>query len=264
MRASTVLLGALVLAALGCERGRALRASDTVAPTSTTELTSAELPSPADGRDLVLPPEPVRGLVELSVPGEPASFLVGAPPRVAPRIVYLHGMCSGPQATLQSFELAARQHGGVLGLTGDKDCGGGLHSYTVDAEVQQQRLEHALASLGADGEVKRPEVVIGYSQGATVAERLASAYAYPFVVLIGAPREPSPDHLERARAVVMISGEKDMAKPKMKAAREACEAAGIPAHYIEMPGARHGELPDGDAVVGEALAWMREHARPLR
>ncbi len=252
------LLALALLGAPGCERRPSTRETAQAPPAvGTTELTSSELeqPDPAD-----VP----RGASPLAVEGEPTSFVIGAPRATSPRILYFHGMCSDAEDTLLSFEKTARAHGGVLGLTGDKACPGDLHSFTVDPERQQQRIDAALsARAGQSGaEPRPPEVVIGYSQGATLAERLAASYRYPFVVLIGSPREPSADNLANARAVVMISGENDMAKPKMKAAREACEAAGIPAHYIEMPGARHGELPDADAVIGEALVWMRDHARP--
>lgn len=253
LRASHVLvLGAVGLAgALGCER----KASTQAPAVGTTELTGRDLEQSA-APSVDIPP----GVSSLAVDGEPTSFVVGAPRAAPPRILYLHGMCSDSEDTLLSFEKTARKHGGVLGLTGDKECPGGLHSFTVDPEKQQARIETAWsAHAGREGGTT-PEVVIGYSQGAALAERLAASYRYPFVVLIGSPREPSPDNLANARAVVMISGENDMAKPKMKAGRAACEAAGIPAHYIEMPGARHGELPDADAVIDEALTWMRDHA----
>lgn len=264
LRVGAVTVG---LGVLGCDRGPAQRASEAPPAVGTTETTSAELeqwepretpaPVPGERREETAP----AGLVEVPVAGEPTSFVLGVPPGSLPRLVYLHGMCSGPEGMLQSFEGAARAHGGVLGLTGDKSCPDGQHAFTVDATRQQRRLEKTLAGLATAGDGALPEVLIGYSQGASVAERLAAAHPYPFVVLIGSPREPSPANLANVRAVVLVSGEKDMARPKMKAARAACEAAGIPAHYIEMPGARHGELPDGDAVIDEALTWMREHAR---
>lgn len=242
--------------ALACGRGPAASESS---PTGTTGLTRARLDEPRAASPA--PAEIARpGLVDVQVEGEPTSYAVLATTGASPRIVYLHGMCSTSRETLESFAATAQELGGVLALTGDKACEDGTHSFTVDAELQQRRIDEALKI--ADGALRPPEVVIGYSQGAVLAEKLAVTKGYPFVILIGSPRTPSPANLRKARAVVMISGELDMAKPKMKAARAACEEAGIPARYLEMPGAKHGELPDAEAVIGEALRWMEANARP--
>ncbi len=38
-------------------------------------------------------------------------------------------------------------------------------------------------------------------------------------------------------------------------------ARGVPATFIELPKARHGQLPDAERLMGEALAWLDANAR---
>ena len=59
----------------------------------------------------------------------------------------------------------------------------------------------------------------------------------------------------------MMAGSRDR-QDRMRAGERAFRAAGIPATYRVLPGAGHGEMgPEGERVMGEALAWLQENAR---
>lgn len=206
--------------------------------------------------------DPPLVATELAVPGDLPAFVVTGRGGACPRMVFLHGMCGHGLGYVQSFQGAAREHGGVLGLQGDVPCGGDdvFSKYSPDPEEQDRRVRSALAACGGEAE---DLVVIGYSQGAYIAERLAERWPerYARLVLLGAPTTPTAARLRDIRGAVMISGELD-AKYRMKEGAGSLMAARIPAVYREMPGAHHGEMPDAERVMDEALDWLDANARP--
>ncbi|KYG05102.1 hypothetical protein BE21_42870 [Sorangium cellulosum] len=205
--------------------------------------------------------DPPLVATEMAVPGDLPAFVVTGRGGACPRMVFLHGMCGHGLGYVQAMQGAAREHGGVLGLQGDVPCGGGPFSkYSPNPEEQDRRIRSALAACGGEAE---DLVVIGYSQGAYIAERLAERWPerYARLVLIGAPTTPAAARLRDIRGAVMISGEHD-AKYRMKEGAGGLMAAKIPAVYREMPGARHGEMPEAERVMDEALDWLDANARP--
>jgi pimeloyl-ACP methyl ester carboxylesterase len=149
----------------------------------------------------------------------------------------------------------------VLGLRGDVRCGGAFGSWRLDVAKQLARV---VAALGAAGlAAPRDAIAFGYSQGALLAEGLCARCpaAYSRAVLIGAPRAPSPASFRRARGAVMMAGQFD-AKQVMKDGARALAAAGVPSTYIEIAGARHGPMGDGERVMGAAFAWLEANAKP--
>ncbi|APR75650.1 Hypothetical protein A7982_00996 [Minicystis rosea] len=225
---------------------------------------------PSDARETAAEkePAPVEEPLEVRtvpVPGDEPAFVLSGPEGACPRIVFLHGMCSHGLGYIQSFQQAGRDHGGVLGLSGDIDCGGSNRKYVPDPVAANERVERALLAIeGPEGPCAAGSdlVIVGYSQGAYLAEKLAARFPerYTRLVLIGAPTTPSPANLERARGVVNISGELD-ATYRMKEGTKALTDAGVPSIYLEMPGARHGEMRDAEALMGEAFDWLDTHAR---
>ena len=62
--------------------------------------------------------------------------------------------------------------------------------------------------------------------------------------------------------MVLMAGALDRRR-HLQGAAEAISAAGIPATFLVLPGARHGEYgPEGERVLGEALRWAFERAPP--
>jgi pimeloyl-ACP methyl ester carboxylesterase len=249
MKISAIALTGLGLAALtmGCSKEERALAEEQPGQPTMMERRSVEPPLAAN---------------EVPVPGDLPAFVVTGPLGACPRIVFLHGMCGHGLGYVQAFARAAREHGGVLGLQGNVPCGadGVFSKYSPDAEEQDGRIRSALSACGGDAE---DLVVIGYSQGAYIAERLAERWPerYSRLVLIGAPTTPAAARLRNIRGAVLISGELD-ATYRMKDGASGLIAAKIPAVYREMPGARHGELPDAERVMDEALDWLDASARP--
>jgi pimeloyl-ACP methyl ester carboxylesterase len=212
------------------------------------------------------PPPPAARVevVPIDVPGDvPAFFLRGAPGTTG-RMVFLHVRCGHAQGYVQAFQFAAAKRGSVLALQGDVPCGGAYRRWTVDPELQDRRIASAFRAAGETGEL-RDLTVLGYSQGEVLAERLAGRFPerYTRAVLIGAPAAPSLERLRRLRGVVLLAGEGDAgARALMRPAAPRLSAAGVPATYMEMPGAPHAAMADGERVMDEAFSWLASNERP--
>jgi pimeloyl-ACP methyl ester carboxylesterase len=182
----------------------------------------------------------------------------------APSIVFLPGVCSSAYAYLLSFPEAARAHGGVLGIDGDRPCGAansGFRSFSWDPVRQDARVRAALAAAGGSSEPPEGLTLVGYSAGAGIGELMVQRWPkrYARVVLIGAPSDPSPARLTGARGVVTMSCSRDV-PGRMRDAARRIAAAGVPATYLEMPGCTHGNMADGERVLQTAFDWLTEHA----
>lgn len=212
-------------------------------------------------------PEPPReakpAVVEsLKVPGDhPASIVRGAEGTML-RTVFVPGLCSNANAYLQGFPEAARKHGGVIAIDGDQPCAPGFRSFSWDAAKLDARLEAALAAAEIEPSGKEGLTLVGYSQGAALAEQLVQRWParYTRFVLIGAPTDPAAAHFAKARGVVTMSCSRDV-PARMKDAARRMNGANVPAAYFEMPGCTHGNIAEGDRVLGDALAWLDANTR---
>jgi pimeloyl-ACP methyl ester carboxylesterase len=178
-------------------------------------------------------------------------------------IVVLHGMCSHALGYAQSFQWSAAKKGIIVAPQGDRPCGGPWASWSLDIAALDERVRLAFRALGVP-EPLRDVTVVGYSQGASRAEALARKWPerYSRLVLIAGPDAPSARGLGTLRAAVMMAGERDR-QDLMKKGLAAFRAAGIPATFQVIPGARHGEMgPNPESTMGSALDWLWEHQRP--
>ena len=223
------------------------------APTDTTA-------SPAPAEAPAVPPAQVERLL---VPGDLVASIVRAKDGAAPLTVFMPGMCSNGNAYLQTFPEAARRQGGVVAIEGDQACGvEGFRTFSWDAARQHARVEAALAAAGLTQIPREGITLVGYSQGAALAEQMVQRWPgrYARVVLIGAPTDPSPRNLARARAVVTMSCSLDV-PARMKQAAQATSRAGVPATYFEMSGCRHGNVADPERIFDAAFDWLRANER---
>jgi pimeloyl-ACP methyl ester carboxylesterase len=208
---------------------------------------------------------PAAVVERIRVPGDLAASVVRGASGEPPRIVFLPGVCSNANAYLQAFPEAARAHGGVVAIEGDKECEGspGFRTFAADTPRQHGRIEAALAAAGASAIPRGGVTLVGYSQGASIAERLAQRWPerYQRVILIGSPKEVSVESLRKLRAVATMSCALDV-PPRMRAGAARLLRAGVPAAYFEMPGCTHGNIADGERVFGEVFAWLDQNARP--
>ncbi len=222
---------------------------------------SVELPVPA------VPPVPAAPppaqVERLLVPGDAVASIVRSKDGTPPVTVFMPGVCSNANAYLQAFPEAARKQGGVVAIEGDQACGvEGFRTFSWDAGRQHARVEAALAAAGLTEIPREGITLVGYSQGAALAEQMVLRWPgrYARIVLIGAPTDPSPKSLSPARAVVTMSCSLDV-PARMKQAAQAASRAGVPATYFEMPGCRHGNVADAERVFDATFDWLRANER---
>ncbi len=226
-----------------------------VASTGPAPSPAAPIPGPASE------PRHAAATVErLEIAGGPTTSIVRARDGKPPRIVFFPGICSNAGAYLHGFTEAAATHGGALAIDGEKPCGasGDFHSISSDPVREEKRLDAALDAAGVPSEQRSELLHVGYSLGATLLENLVKKdpARYRHVVLIGSPKDPRKDRLEKATTVATMSCSLDVPQ-RMKGAVPMLEKAGVRAKYFEMPGCTHGNLADGDAVFSDVFTWMR-------
>lgn len=259
------LLGVLaVFSLIGCRSParKEVRAEPAVTPSG-----DAGAP-PKQGHVAVPAPPPPARVEKLLVPGDMAASIVRPPAevRTPPLTVFLAGICSNARAYLHTFPEAARKAGGAVAIEGDQPCGASsdYHSYSWDAQKQHLRVEAALAAAGVTEIPKEGITLIGYSQGAALAEQMVQRWPkrYARLVLIGAPTDPAPKILARARAVVTMSCDRDV-PARMRLAAAGTTKIGTPATYFEMPGCTHGNVTDGERIFDATFDFFRTNERAL-
>jgi alpha-beta hydrolase superfamily lysophospholipase len=229
----------------------------TVGP-STPAVATAAPPKPAPP-----PPEPRPATVEsMKVPGDLPAAIVRAADGAPPRTVFVPGVCSNANAYLHAFPEAAQKHGGVIAIEGDQPCQPGFRTFSWDAAKLDARIEAALAAAEVEPSGREGLTLVGYSQGAALAEQLVQRWPerYAKIVLIGAPTDPSAAHFAKTEAVVTMSCSRDV-PARMRDAAKRMTAARVPAKYIEMPGCTHGNIADGDRVFDEVFDWLAKNGR---
>jgi pimeloyl-ACP methyl ester carboxylesterase len=230
-------------------------------PLARSSASASASSSASDPASASAPPAEVA---RVDVAGDsPASF-VRAADGAPPRILFLPGVCSNAYAYLLSFPEAARAHGGVVAIDGDRPCGAagsGFRSFSWDPVRQDARLQAALGAIGGGEPPRGGYILVGYSAGAGIGELMVQRWPerYARVVLIGAPSDPSPARLAKAHRVVTMSCSRDVPGRMRDGARRVA-AAGVPAEYLEMPGCTHGNIADGERVFGEAFDWLTASA----
>jgi pimeloyl-ACP methyl ester carboxylesterase len=198
-------------------------------------------------------------VVELPVPKDRPIYPVLGAKTHRNKAVMLAGMCANPAWYLNTFAYAAVEYGDFVGLQGDVVCGGPSTKWSSNSPLLERRMTQAFDEAGM-GDL-RDVTVVGYSQGAERAEWLAAYDPSRFTrfVLIGGPIVPSTERFAHAHAVVLMAGSLDL-QTLMREGAERLSKAGIPATFMVLPGARHGEMgPKAQEMMGRALSWLEEH-----
>jgi pimeloyl-ACP methyl ester carboxylesterase len=199
-------------------------------------------------------------MVELGVPHDLPAYVLRGAKGGAP-LLFLPGMCSHPLGYAQSFQFAASEHGVLLTLQGDVPCGGDYRSWSGDLRAMERRIAAVFEAAGVE---EQDVTLVGYSQGAERAERLAAAHPETFtrVVLIASPVDPSPAKLAGVEEAVLMSGTLDGAFARMKKGAATLRNAHIRATFFAIPGARHGEMgEDPEETFRQVFAWLDEGKR---
>ncbi|WP_394829776.1 hypothetical protein [Pendulispora albinea] len=236
---------------------------DGAATIAATEIVGARALSIASPEPRSAGPEPPIAARTVPVPGDLEAFYVPArrAVRSPARMVFLHGACTHGLGYIQAFQFTASERGPLMALQGEHACGGGYRSWTGGPERTDARIDAAFRAAG-DRAPDAPVVAIGYSQGALVAAGLAAKYPakYRRIVLIGSPRAVDARALAHLDGAVMMAGTFDN-RAVMKESADALKRAGVPATFIEIPKAHHGQLLDGEKVMNDAFAWLEQHAK---
>lgn len=215
---------------------------------------------------LTPPPEPPVVPVTVAVAKDRGVLVVqGATPTP---IIYLHGRCGDPKAFL-TWAREARKLGTILSMVGDKKCKDGSRTKWSDDTVGlDRRISAAIVAvekeLGMDLDDEH-RVVIGYSQGSLKAEALTTRFParYPRAALIGGPRAPRDQSLNKTEAILIMVGDHD-AREHLQDATKSLKKRGKLVNYIELPNARHGEYgPLAEQTMGAALEWLVQNPAPL-
>ena len=262
----------VAVGSLGCTRPSALRPDETdavaakpVASASASSAVERAMVASASAKVEPVKPKEPAAVEQLRVPGDSQAAIVRAGDGRPPVTVFLPGVCSNATAYLMAFPEAARTQGGVVAIDGDAPCPGvaGFHTFSWDPERQHARIEAALAAAGLTTIPKEGITIVGYSQGATIAEKLVYAHPdrYGRAFVIAAPTDPSIASFQRARGVVTGACSLDVTA-RMKTARDRLLARNVPSSYVEMPGCTHGNVADGENVFDSAFSFLRAKSLP--
>jgi pimeloyl-ACP methyl ester carboxylesterase len=237
-----------LLAFVACHRAAPL-------PRATAEPETATVPTPVSAPT----PQPIR-VDEVTIPGDLPVFALRGNPSHFERYVFLGGRCMHPEGFIMSFAHAAANHGDLVTLQGDVPCGGPFRRWSYDFPSVEKRIDAALTASGIES---RDVTLIGYSQGAEIAERLAAMYPDKFtrVILMSSPIVPSPERLRRIDGAVLMAGTRE-SQSNMRAGLQALARAKIRSVFQPIPNAQHGQIgstPD-DTMEG-AFEWLEENSQ---
>jgi pimeloyl-ACP methyl ester carboxylesterase len=199
--------------------------------------------------------------IDVPVPGDRPLRVAQGLANVERAIVYLHGMCGAEKGADVWADLATK-YGTLITVRADVPCDDRPgYKWPKDPSAMQARIEQALElvrDLRGGRLSERDVVLIGYSQGAHRAERLAATYPHRYrtLVLGGPPGAASPERLRHARRVAVLGGELEDTS-HMVDGYLALRAAGIDAEFFTLPRAGHGGYgPEGRRIIAEVFAYV--------
>lgn len=220
-------------------------------PAAPSPLPPGPAATPAPVHPEAAPSEEVR--IEEYTP-EGAFVLRGS--RAKGHAVLFGGQCAQPQGYADAIKIAAARRVQLVTLRGDKPCTGEYRGWLFDLDALSRRIDRTFRALGL-GE-PRDVLLIGYSQGASVAELLLAREPDRFTraVLIAKPSRPESWHFKRAKAVVTMAGTRDAQAPMIQGSRS-LSAAGVRSRYFPLPGAVHGDMGDDpEGTFEQVLTWL--------
>lgn len=271
----------VTLLLIGCSRRPPATESETIAP-ATQEAHAAAWSGPEpEGPPATRPPaaeksdesptqiEPRRlpedlqigQSVELPVSGDRSLRVAHADASRDQALVYLHGMCGNPLGAEPWMDLAV-ERGTLIVVRANVPCPDRPgYKWPKEVEPIQERIDAALALVKEKrGGLLNTETVtlIGYSQGAHRAEKLAAAYPgrYPMLVLGGPPTPPEPESFSSRPRIAILGGELENTDHMHEGHRNLLDS-GLAARFFLLPRAHHGGYgPQGPRVMKEVFDWL--------
>ena len=176
--------------------------------------------------------------------------------RAKAQAILFGGQCAQPQGYVEAIKLAAARRTQLVALQGDAPCNGAFRGWSFDLPALSRRIDRTFRALGL-GE-PRDVLLIGYSQGALVAERLAVLEPTKFTrfILMASPRAIAPEHFAKAAAVATMAGTLDR-QDVMKSSADILARSGTRARYFPLPAAAHGYMgTDPEGTFERVFAWF--------
>ncbi|HVJ18616.1 MAG TPA: hypothetical protein VM686_24515 [Polyangiaceae bacterium] len=201
--------------------------------------------------------------VTIPVPGDRPLYVVHAPAELKRTLIYMHGWCGRAEAP-DVWKQAAAHHGTLISLTAEVHCPNGRTRWgktSANTTEQHERIQRAIQVVReARGGALDPSdlVLIGYSQGAARAYRLAQRFPtfYQRLVLGGPPEAPVPGWFPGTRAIAVLGGELETTG-SMREGTADLQEAGKLARYFMIPAAGHGSFgPEPEVLMDEVLSWL--------
>ena len=204
----------------------------------------------------------VRGYGTRAVAYPAQSSAVGRAP-----IVYLHGICGGPDRGCDAFALEATRFGPFVCPQANVSCEsgaswGGAAFQKLDAidrgmQLVAERTEGAL-------DVGRPGILIGFSQGGYAAVELVKARPGRFrgLFLVGASVRLDPKQMRSVGVtrVVLAAGRYDGTYAKLSALHHELAGSAIESRFVDLGPVGHTYVPSAEheSAVHEAWSWLDE------
>jgi predicted esterase len=176
--------------------------------------------------------------------------------RARAQAILFGGQCAQPQGYIDAIKVAAARRTQLVALQGDAPCNGAFRGWSFDLPALSRRIDRTFLALGL-GE-PRDVLLIGYSQGALVAERLAVLEPTKFTrfILMASPRALPAEHFSKATAVATMAGTLDR-QDVMRKNADTLARSGVRARYFPLPGAAHGYMgTDPEGTFESAFAWF--------
>lgn len=208
---------------------------------------------------------PGASLVRIAGGASPVYAVAPAPgAEAAPTAIYLHGIRGRPENGCPWF--ASEAFGWLVCPAATHAHGDGTFSW-ARSPANGLMADNAEALAAARGAHSGPSVLVGFSQGAHVAARLAAERPsrYRALVLIGASVPLDAAVLVRSGVgrVGLVAGDYDAASAPMRRAVGALGEAGVAVRFVSLGRVGHTyvpETPTHAAALTEVLAWA---ARPV-
>ena len=184
-----------------------------------------------------------------------------------PVTVFLHGLCGDPASACPRFREGVDDRSWLLCPSAPQRCEGGGASWNPSGLASSASIRRAVDAVDrlAPGEVDRaaPGVLIGFSQGAYIAERVARSAPgrWRGVAFVGAFIHVGRARLEAmgVRRVVLAAGRYDMTRRALEETAQNLAREGFPGRFVDLGAVGHTYVPSR-RVAGwrDALAWLEE------
>jgi predicted esterase len=183
----------------------------------------------------------------------------------SPMVVYLHGMCGGPEHGCGYFRDKVPDAAWLVCPTAPSACPGGGTQWhgplSSRAAVLADAEKRLLSEHPGQVDAARGRVLIGFSQGAYLARDLLRAEPgrYRGVLFIGADIQLAAETLRAAgvKRAAFASGQFDMMRRPLERAAASLTAEKFPARFVDLGRVGHTYVPAADdSVLRETLSWL--------